>query len=123
MPTGGAAEYQNKDFGFLGDLDGMFSPQPMLISKEKSWKFEEKKVEMDRMKFSEHYKNAKGDDVKKMWDPADRTMTINATASKMFLIPHTTSPRMPWELYSHIADMIAAEESPCTDEDWEFILN
>ena len=127
MPTG-ATEYQGKDFGFVGDMDAIGNPQPVLISKEKPWKFEEKKVERDRMKFSHHFNNATGEDVKKIWEPADTTTSTNVTAPRMILLPSnlieyvTSSPRTPWELYSHVKAMIAAAESPWTENEWNFLL-
>ena len=61
---GGSAEFQNKDFGFLGDLSGMVSPQPVLMTKEKPWKVEKQKVIMDAVEMDAHYKNATGENIK-----------------------------------------------------------
>ena len=58
---GGSAEFQNKDFGFLGDLLGMISPQPVLMTKEKPWKVKKQKVIMDVVEMDAHYKNVTGE--------------------------------------------------------------
>ena len=114
---GGSAEFQNKDFGFLGDFLGMISPQPVLMTKEKPWKVEKQKVIMDAAEMDAHYKNTTGENIKKLWDPPDKATAIHHTAPRMLLIPSnlikflTTTPCTPWELFSHIAGLVAADGS------------
>ena len=125
---GGSAEFQNKDFGFVGDLSGMMSPQPVLMTKDKPWKVETKKVVMDAVAMDTHYRSATGEDVKKLWNPVDKSAAQNHTCPRMILIPSnlveflTTTPRTPWELYTHITGLIAATGSQWTDQDWKFIV-
>ena len=69
-----------------------------------------------------------GDNIKQLWDPPDKATEIHYTTPQMLLIPSnlieflTTIPRTPWELYSHIAGLVAADGSQWTDDDWKFMV-
>ena len=125
---GGSAEFQNKDFGHLGDLSDMISPQPVLMTKEKPWKVFSQNVIMDAVEMDAHYRNSTGENIKQLWEPTDMTTAILRTAPRMLLIPSnlieflTTIPRTPWELYSHIAGSVAADGSQWTYDDWKFMV-
>ena len=126
---GGSAEFLNKDFGFLGDMSGFMSPQPVLMSKEKPWKWERQKVIMDAVAMDTHYNQATGENTKKLWYPPDKTKSIHHTAPRMLLIPSnlieflTSTPRTPWELYTHVAGLVAAPGSQWTNIEWKFITD
>ena len=92
------------------------------------WKFMIEWCIMAAVEMDAHYRNSTGENIKQLWDPPDMTTAILHTAPRMLLIPSnlieflTTIPRTPWELYSHIAGLVAVDGSQWTDDDWKFMV-
>ena len=109
-----------KDIGFVGDRAPFLTPIPIILQKEKPWKWVQ--LEGDFNEVAHQYFYANTNNLNKFYVPPPTAKLSKLKVPRIILLPTnlieycTTSPRTPWDLLNHIKQLFLAEPGPAYAE-------
>lgn len=110
-PRGDTGALSGKDIGFVGDRTAFSSPIPIILQKDKPWKWVNIEADFNDSAHDYYYSieaNAKN------WYPPTALLTKELIPRLILLPSHLVEycaavPRTPWQLWNHIVKMLAME--------------
>jgi len=116
MVPGAETEWRGKDIAFVGDKTPFQNPQPVMLSRDKPWKWVSKLVENDAIALAMHY--AGGKNMGRLWNPQTTPIEALLAYPWLLLLPHmlvqfcVVQQQMPHELHAHISSLINKQDPP-----------
>ena len=115
-----------KDIGFVGDRAPFTNPIPIILQKDKPWKWVQ--LEGDFNELSHQYYYANKDNHNKFYYPPPTAKRSKLKVPRIILLPTNlvefcvTSPRTPWQLLDHVKQLFVAAPGP-TYSEYDLLIN
>lgn len=123
---GDSGAMMGKDLGFVGDRAPFMTPIPIILQKEKPWKWVQ--LDGDFHELSHQYFYANPANHNKWYYPPTTAKLSKLRVPRIILLPSnmieycTTSPRTPWDLLNHIKQFFLSNPGP-TYAEYDLLIN
>ena len=123
---GDTGTMNGKDIGFVGDRAPFMNPIPIILQKEKPWKWVQLEGDFNELAHQHYYTNPANQN--KFYYPPPTTKLTKIKIPRIILLPSTliefctTSPRTPWQLLNHIQQQFVNEPGP-TYTEYDLLIN